>query len=364
MGAEFRAKGANVQLGPGLNVARLPQEGRNFEYISGEEAALGAALAGPVVQGIQSQGIIAVAKHYILNSQEYDRGSPNVGPILVGAPVSEVASERVRWEVYMRPFEAAVAAGVGSVMCSYNRLNGTAACGDHETLVADLKGRLNFSGWVMSDWAATHAGVAAAVGGLDQEMPIPEHFNLLAFERGLRQKRLTEQQLKDKAVRILTPMFAVGVMDEPESAWDVKKLKANVTTEASVASARKLSAASTVLLKNAGVLPLPSGAAANGLKVAVLGYAASDNTVVHAGGSGSVVPSFIAAPLDSVKAALGSGGSASKLDSSTAAWVTERRPWRTTATGVGVAEVATQAGTGGGAQPIWRIALVHAVLQL
>ena len=184
MGMEFRQKGANVQLGPGLNVARIPQEGRNFEYVSGEEAALGAALGEAVVEGIQSAGIIATAKHYILNSQEVvqwhslrprhvvlppidasswqvDRGSPKFPP-LFGAPVSEVASDRTRWEVYMPPFEAAVRAGVGAVMCSYNRVNGTAACGDDQTISTDLKQTLNFSGWVMSDWFATHSAAAAA----------------------------------------------------------------------------------------------------------------------------------------------------------------------------------------------------------
>ena len=67
-------------------------------------------------------------------------------------------------------------------MCSYNRVNGTAACANHQTLVDDLKGRLNFSGWVMSDWAATHSAVAAAKGGLDQEMPLPGYFNRVTLE--------------------------------------------------------------------------------------------------------------------------------------------------------------------------------------
>ena len=100
--------------------------------------------------------------------------------------------------------------------------------------------------------------------------------------------------------RILQAMFAVGVMDEPASAWDAKKLLANVTTDASVASVRKLSALSTVLLKNEGnVLPLPAGK-----KIALIGFA-SDGAVVHAGGSGSVVPSYVASPLEGITAAAG-----------------------------------------------------------
>lgn len=71
MGYEFVSKGANVQLGPGMNLARVPTGGRNFEYMSGEDPVLGAAMVGPTVRGIQSNGIIATAKHYILSTQAY-----------------------------------------------------------------------------------------------------------------------------------------------------------------------------------------------------------------------------------------------------------------------------------------------------
>ena len=305
MGTEFRQKGANVQLGPGLNVARIPQEGRNFEYLSGEEAALGVALGPPVVEGIQSNGIIATAKHYILNSQENDRGSPKFPP-LFGAPVSEVASERTRWEVYMPPFEAAVRAGVGSVMCAYNRINGTAACGDDETLTTDLKQALNFSGWVMSDWFATHSAAAAAVGGLDQEMPLPMHFSLPAFELAILEGRLSRAEMTAKAVRILTPMFAAGLFDRAPDG----NLSANVTSMQHAALARSLAANSTVLLRNAPVTAtsdpasaapvLPIGAAVR--RIAVLGAAADATPVVHGRGSGAVAPPYVVTPLAGIRA--------------------------------------------------------------
>lgn len=97
MGAEFKAKGANCQLGPGLNVARVPQGGRNFEYMSGEDPVLGSKMVGPAVQGIQSNGVIATAKHYILNNQEWCRGN-----------MSADVDERTIMEIYHPPFEAAV----------------------------------------------------------------------------------------------------------------------------------------------------------------------------------------------------------------------------------------------------------------
>lgn len=106
MGDEFRAKGATVQLGPGLNVARVPRGGRNFEYMSGEDPYLGAALAGPTIRGIQSRGVIATAKHFLLNNQEDHRGN-----------MSSNVDERTLRQIYLPPFEAAVEAGAGSLMC-------------------------------------------------------------------------------------------------------------------------------------------------------------------------------------------------------------------------------------------------------
>ncbi len=162
---EFFGKGANIQLGPGVNVARVPRNGRNFEYLSGEDPFLGYTLVQPAVQGIQSQGVIANAKHYVLNNQETNRVS-----------VSDNADERTRFEMYYLPFLGAVEAGVGSFMvtflfsfvilhlfscfsralmssppyphsrprsclaqCSYNKIFGTWACENDLTLNQDLK---------------------------------------------------------------------------------------------------------------------------------------------------------------------------------------------------------------------------------
>ena len=130
-----------MQLGPGLCLARVPTGGRNFEYLAGEDPHLGAMLAGPVVKGIQSKNIIANAKHWVLNSQETDRMGDDA-----------IVDERTRFELYYPAFEAAIAAGVGSMMCSYNRINGAWACGQNATLNTDLRDRLGFDGWVMSDW--------------------------------------------------------------------------------------------------------------------------------------------------------------------------------------------------------------------
>ena len=121
MGAEFHGKGANVQLGPGMCVARVPRNGRNFEYLSGEDPVLGVNMVPPVVKGIQSKGVIANAKHYVNNNQETNRGD-----------VSENVDERTQFEIYYPPFEAASDAGVGSIMCSYNKIRNTWSCENRE----------------------------------------------------------------------------------------------------------------------------------------------------------------------------------------------------------------------------------------
>jgi len=289
MGKEFYAKGANVQLGPGLCVARIPRNGRNFEYLSGEDPYLGYTLVQPVIKGIQSQKVVANAKHYIMNNQETSRTT-----------VSEEVDERTRFEMYYPPFAGAIEAGVGSVMCSYNKINGRWSC-ENPTTLGDLKHGLGFKGYVMSDWGATHS--TSIMEGLDVEMPSAKFMNADKLTQGISAGNITQSAVDDAVYRILYAMFAVGVMDEPASAWDWKKQAANSTTEASVKSARKLAAASTVLLKNEHkTLPLPSSADGS-RKFAVLGFA-SDNAVVHGGGSGSVVPSYVARPVDAIKANL------------------------------------------------------------
>ena len=156
---EYRAKGANTILGPGLNTHRVARGGRNAEYLSGEDPWLGAALVGPYVEGFQSQGVMAVAKHFGLNNQETDRDDVN----------AIVPDARALSEVYHVPFRAAVDAGVAAFMCSYNLVNGTHACSSESLLGSDLKATMGYGGFVMSDWWATHDTSAAQ--GLDMEMP-------------------------------------------------------------------------------------------------------------------------------------------------------------------------------------------------
>ena len=250
-----------------------------------------------IIQGIQSQGVMANVKHYVNNNQENDRFG-----------VNEVVDERTRWEIYLPPFEAAVKAGVLSAMCSYNRITpsdvtdvGDWSCENHETLAVDLKQRLGFEGFVMSDWGATHSAVKAANNGLDQEMPGEDWFgdNLVAaVEAG----DVTTDTIDDKVMRILTAMFSIGLFDDALKP-EFGNLTNNVTTETNVGLARTIAANATVLLTNNGVLPLslpPSDCS-----LVVLGSAGNDAPITAGGGSGYVAGSYVVSPFAGIAARAG-----------------------------------------------------------
>ncbi|CAE8717633.1 unnamed protein product, partial [Polarella glacialis] len=275
MGQEFRAKGANVALGPAVNVHRVPFNGRNAEYISGEDPALGESLVPAYVKGLQEgAGVAAVVKHFTLNQQETLRTT-----------VNSQADARVRWEQYYPPFEAAVNAGVAAVMCSYNYVNGLQACSNHEVITDDLKSRMGFEGWVMSDWWAL-TGPEAAAAGTDMDMPgNDDNFAKHKLDS------LPAGRVEEMVMRTLIGMRRSGAWSEPPS-FDCRVgcdcgdslYSVNATSDEHVALARRIAAAGAVLLKNDPipkksdrVLPLKAGQ-----KVAMLGAACDQSQDVDA----------------------------------------------------------------------------------
>jgi len=165
---DFLAVGANVQLGPGVCIHRVPIGGRNWEYISGEEAEIGYALSGHVTRGIQSLNVMATAKHWALNNQELNR---NKNLVVIG--------EAVMVESYLRAYQSQIEAGTGAVMCSYNRVqveeyNETQAwlCGSKEVSGHLLRDIMGFRGALMTDW--TNCINSTTNGKTQQNRDVPE----------------------------------------------------------------------------------------------------------------------------------------------------------------------------------------------
>ncbi|MGA7258654.1 MAG: glycoside hydrolase family 3 C-terminal domain-containing protein [Terracidiphilus sp.] len=204
LGRDARARDVNFLLGPGVNIARSPVAGRNFEYLS-EDPFLNATMVVPYIQGVQSQGVIATVKHYALNNQEYSRHDTDV----------EV-DERTMREIYLPSFEAAVTKGhVDAVMDSYNLINGQHATQNEFLNLKVLKGEWGFQGILMSDWDATYDGVAAANNGLDLEMPSARFMNAMTFSSpdSGSVKKVT---FDDKVLRILRTELRYGFTDRPQ----------------------------------------------------------------------------------------------------------------------------------------------------
>ncbi|TVY47638.1 Beta-glucosidase [Lachnellula occidentalis] len=229
MGAEHKAKGVTVQLGPVAGpMGRAPEGGRNWEGFSPDPYLTGIAIA-ETIKGTQDAGVIACAKHFIGNEQEHFR---QVGEATgFGYNITEAISSNIddvtMHELYLWPFADAVRAGVGSVMCSYNQVNNSYACQNSKMLNNLLKDELGFQGFVMSDWQAQHAGAPSALAGLDMAMPGDTVFNTgdafwgtnltLAVLNGT----VPEWKIDDMALRIMSAYFKVGLtLDEPPINFD------------------------------------------------------------------------------------------------------------------------------------------------
>jgi beta-glucosidase len=205
LGKDARARNVNFLLGPGVNIARSPVNGRNFEYLS-EDPFLNARMVVPYIEGVQSEGVIATVKHYALNNEEYNRHNVNV----------EV-DERTMREMYFPAFEAAVTKGhVDSVMNSYNLINGVHATQNDFLNIKVLKGDWDFKGILMSDWDATYDGVAAANNGLDLEMPSPRFMNAQSLLPAIKDGRVKESTIDDKVLRILRTELRYSFTDRTQ----------------------------------------------------------------------------------------------------------------------------------------------------
>ena len=155
-------------------LGRSAYAGRNWEGFSPDPYLTGVAME-LTIRGIQENGVQACAKHWVAYEQETQRNPTTVNGSITGAVLQESVSsnldDRTMHELYMWPFANAVRAGVSSIMCSYNRINGSYACENSKSQNGLLKGELGFQGYIMSDWGGTHSGMSSVEGGLDMDMP-------------------------------------------------------------------------------------------------------------------------------------------------------------------------------------------------
>ncbi|CEJ82086.1 Putative Cel3b-like protein [[Torrubiella] hemipterigena] len=277
MGSEARDKGVDVLLGPASGpLGRFAMGGRNTEGFGSDPYLQGQALSN-TVQGIQGAGTIACAKHYIGNEQEHFRQPENGLPSL-----SSNINDKLMHEYYAWPFQDAVKAGVGAIMCSYQQVNNSYGCSNSKTLNGLLKDEYGFQGFVMSDWQAQHSGVGTALAGLDMTMPGDTVFNTglsywganltVAVVNGT----IPQYRVDDMAMRIMAAYFKVGKTIENQietsfSSWsrdshgfriasvqeDYEQINLGVDVRRNHANhIRESAAKASVILKNNGVLPL------------------------------------------------------------------------------------------------------------
>ena len=266
IGQDARARGVHILLGPGVNIYRSPLCGRNFEYF-GEDPYLVSETTVSMVEGIQSQGVMACAKHFAANNQEWDRYN-----------VSSDVDERTLHEIYLPSFENAVGrAGIGALMCGYHLVNSVHSSEYGYLNVDVLRDRWGFKGILMSDWGGTYSTLGPVFNGLDIEMPGGGMMNRAKIMPLVENGVVDESLIDTKVQHILQSLLAFGFFDRPQ-----KDERISERNPYSDSVALEVARAGVVLLKNDGLLPLAKG------KVVVCGPNA--NTIVTGGGSGVVYP--------------------------------------------------------------------------
>ena len=251
---EFAFRGKDVMLGPGVNIARTPMNGRAFEYM-GEDPYLAGAMVVPYIQAAQANGVACCLKHFVLNDQETNRFGVNVN-----------VSDRALREIYLAPFRRAVEeAHVWSIMGSYNLYKGVHCCHNDELINGILKGEWQWDGSVISDWGGTTDTWQAATGGLDIEMgsftdgkvkesefTYDDYYMARPLEQLINEGKIPMSVLDEKAGRVLRLIF--------RTAMNPKKAIGNQCSEAHYDACRAIAEEGIVLLKNeAHPQPLPKG---------------------------------------------------------------------------------------------------------
>lgn len=259
LGEEAIDQDVSILLGPAMNIKRSPLCGRNFEYVS-EDPLVAGELAGSLVAGMESKGIAACIKHFAANNQEKARFVSDM-----------IIDERALREIYLSGFERAVKKGnPGTVMCSYNLINGAYSCENRWLLTKVLREEWGFKGLVMTDWAAINNRVDALAAGLELEMPSSRGQHDVEIVEAVESGKLPLAILDQAVTRILTMILRGLAKPKPTSA----------PYRAHQALARRAFEESAVLLKNDKLLPIQAGSS-----VALLGAFAKETRYQGSGSS-------------------------------------------------------------------------------
>ncbi|KAF4213854.1 hypothetical protein CNMCM5878_009916 [Aspergillus fumigatiaffinis] len=311
MGAEAKGLGVHVQLGPVAGpLGKNPNGGRNWEGFSVDPYLSGIAME-KTIRGMQDSGVQACAKHWLGNEQEHYRDT-----------ISSNIGDRAAHELYVWPFMDAVKANVASVMCSYNKVNGTWACESDAINNKLMKEELGFPGYIMSDWNAQHSTVNSAVTGLDMTMPGSDFSNPPGsifwgsnLEAAVADGSVPQSRLDDMVTRILAAWYLVGqdkgYPPTAFSSWNGGKANVDVTADHATV-ARAVARDSIVLLKNdQRTLPLrkPKSLAIVGLDAIVnpagpnacSDRGCNNGTLAMGWGSGTAEFPYLVGPLDAIQ---------------------------------------------------------------
>jgi len=288
LGSEARHRNKDVILGPGVNLARTPLYGRNFEYY-GEDPFLAAELVKPAVKAIQANDVAASVKHFALNTQELNRTGVDNRP-----------AERTLREVYLPAFEAGVQAGAWTIMGAYNEYKGTNANQSKELVMDILKGEWGYQGVLLTDWNVDINTKDAALHGLDIEMgtDVPsydDYFMAKPLLEAIKRGEIQESVVDDKVRRILRVQHAIGM-------YDKHRISGERNTQAHRDASREIATQGVVLLKNEEhTLPLNAD---NIKKVLLVGPNVAKQ---HAwgGGSSQVKTWHEVTPLEGIREQLG-----------------------------------------------------------
>jgi beta-glucosidase len=300
IGDETTALGQHVLEGPGVCLHRTAIAGRNFECFS-EDPYLSGVLGVEVTKAIQAHDVIAMAKHYVVNDQEYERFRTNV----------EIDEDVLR-ELYLLPFEMLVKdADIAAIMSSYNRVRGVYATENRYTLNDVLRREWGFEGYVQSDFWSCRSCAASLNAGMDHEMPDAKWLNETNVEAALHDTSLEIQTVDRALVRRFTQMFRFGQFERPYAPVEID-------AAGNGARSRKIGEQCAVLLKNeAGLLPLDAASAGRVLIVGQKDFV--DDACQGGGGSSKVIPLYTVTPVDGMRDVLAGLGSSATVEKFTVA---------------------------------------------